>query len=68
MKVEELIEKYSFMDDNFTDKVYLSNLVNDLKEIREQQEVEIPQFIADFITEQKKTRSYAVLLNRCMHV
>lgn len=28
----------------------------------------VPQFVADFITEQKKTRSYAVLLNRCMHV
>ena len=67
MKVEELIEKYSFMDDNFTDKVYLSNLVNDLKEIREQQEVEIPQFIADFITEQKKlghTLSYSI--DACM--
>lgn len=67
MKVEELIEKYSFMDDNFTDKVYLSNLVNDLKEIREQQEVEIPQFIADFITEQKNlghTLSYSI--DACM--
>lgn len=55
------------MDDNFTDKVYLSNLVNDLKEIREQQEVEIPQFIADFITEQKKlghTLSYSI--DACM--
>ena len=67
MKVEELIEKYSFMDNNFTDKVYLSNLVNDLKKIREQQEVEIPQFIADFITEQKKlghTLSYSI--DACM--
>ena len=67
MKVEELIEKYSFMDDNFTDKVYLSNLVNDLKEIREQQEVGIPQFTADFITEQKKlghTLSYSI--DACM--
>ena len=67
MKVEELIEKYSFMDNNFTDKVYLSNLVNDLKKIREQQEVEIPQFIADFITKQKKlghTLSYSI--DACM--
>lgn len=67
MKVEELIEKYSFMDNNFTDKVYLSNLVNDLKKIREQQEVEIPQFIAGFITKQKKlghTLSYSI--DACM--
>lgn len=67
MKVEELIEKYSFMDNNFTDKVYLSNLVNDLKKIREQQDVQIPQFIADFITEQKKlghTLSYSI--DACM--
>ena len=67
MKIEELIEKYSFMDNNFTDKVYLSNLVNDLKKIREQQEVEIPQFIADFITKQKKlghTLSYSI--DACM--
>lgn len=42
------------------------NLVH--KKIDETQEVEIPMFVADFITEQKKTKSYAVLLNRCMHV
>ena len=58
-------QQYLYCIDN--DFTFVTYARNDLKEIREQQEVEIPQFIADFITEQKKlghTLSYSI--DACM--
>ncbi|VLT24308.1 phage protein [Streptococcus pneumoniae] len=62
MKIEELIGDYERVS-NFCEKVSVDKLIQKLKQLDEPQKVTIPQFVADFITEQKKlghTLSYSI--------
>ena len=63
MNVKELIEKYEYLNHNYFRRVDTSEVLRDLKQLDEPQKVTIPQFVADFITEQKKlghTLSYSI--------
>ena len=70
MNKQELIEKYEKLESVCKDPgAEIARLIflEDLKELDETQEVEIPMFVADFITEQKKlshTLSYSI--DACM--
>nr|DAI17975.1 MAG TPA: Protein of unknown function (DUF1642) [Caudoviricetes sp.] len=63
MNVKELIEKYEYLNHNYFRRVDTSEVLRDLKQLDEPQKVKIPQFVADFIAEQKKlghTLSYSI--------
>lgn len=70
MNKQELIEKYEKLEGVCKDPgAEIARLIflEDLRELDETQEVEIPMFVADFITEQKKlshTLSYSI--DACM--
>lgn len=70
MNKQELIEKYKKLEGVCKDPgAEIARLIflEDLRELDETQEVEIPMFVADFITEQKKlshTLSYSI--DACM--
>lgn len=65
MNKQELVKKY---EETIYAIIATEEVLKDLKQLDEPQKAVVPPFVVDFITEQKKTRSYAVLLNRCMHV
>ena len=63
MNVKELIGKYEYLNHNYFRRVDTSEILKDLRQLDEPQKVVIPQFVADFITEQKKlghTLSYSI--------
>ena len=70
MNKRELIEKIKKMDSymfNFRPHINETQVLNYIRQLDEPQEVEIPMFVADFITEQKKlghTLSYSI--DACM--
>lgn len=67
MNKQELVEKYVYMKRNLEMWVCTSNVLEDLKQLDEPQKVKVPQFVADFIAEQKKlghTLSYSI--DACM--
>nr|DAR60862.1 MAG TPA: Protein of unknown function (DUF1642) [Caudoviricetes sp.] len=62
MKIEELIGDYERVS-NFCEKVSVDKLIQKLKQLDEPEKVKVPQFVADFIAEQKKlghTLSYSI--------
>ena len=63
MNVKELIEKYEYLNHNFFRRVDTSEVLRDLRQLDKSQKVKVPQFVADFISEQKKqghTLSYSI--------
>ena len=63
MNIKELIEKYEYLNHNFFRRVDTSEVLRDLKQLDEPQKPVVPQFVADFISEQKKqghTLSYSI--------
>lgn len=66
MNKHELIEKYRKFENGLFDigaKVACQHFLKDLEQLDETQKVKVPQFIAEFITEQKKlghTLSYSI--------
>ena len=63
MNKKELIEKYEYLNHAYFRRVDTSEVLRDLKQLDEPQKVVVPQFVADFITEQKKlgyTLSYSI--------
>ena len=63
MNKQELIEKYEYLNHSYFRRVDTSEVLKDLRQLDEPQKVTIPQFVADFITEQKKlghTLSYSI--------
>ena len=66
MKVKELIDKYEAAEcvvDFVSGKTILKTVLRDLKQLDEPEKVQVPQFVADFIAEQKKsghTLSYSI--------
>lgn len=67
MNVKELIGKYEYLNHNYFRRVDTSEILKDLRQLDEPQKVKIPQFVADFISEQKKqgyTLSYSI--DACM--
>ena len=63
MNIKELIEKYEYLNHNYFRRVDTSEVLRDLKQLDEQQKPVVPQFVADFISEQKKqghTLSYSI--------
>lgn len=66
MNIKELIEKYKKYENGLYDigaKVACQNFLKDLEQLDEQQKPVVPQFVAEFITEQKKlghTLSYSI--------
>ena len=70
MNKRELIEKIKKMDSymfNFRPHINETQVLDYIRQLDEPQEVEIPMFVADFITEQKKlghTLSYSI--DACM--
>jgi hypothetical protein len=66
MNKHELIEKYRKFENGLFDigaKVACQNFLKDLEQLDETQKVKVPQFVADFIAEQKKlghTLSYSI--------
>lgn len=51
-----------------TAEVNIGWLIRNIDQLDEPETAKVPQFVADFIAEQKKTGSYTVLLNRRKHV
>lgn len=67
MNKQELIEKYEYLNHDCFRRVDTSEVLRDLKQLDEPQKPVVPQFVADFITEQKKlghTLSYSI--DACM--
>lgn len=70
MNKQELIEKYEKLEGVCKDpgaEIARLNFLEDLRELDEPQKVTVPQFVANFITEQKKlghTLSYSI--DACM--
>ena len=66
MKKQELIKKYKELEKNLFDfgaKAACQNFLKDLEQLNEPEKVKVPQFVAEFITEQKKlghTLSYSI--------
>lgn len=66
MKVQRLIEKYKELYENVFDfraKLACQLILQDLEQLDEPSKVKVPQFVADFIAEQKKlghTLSYSI--------
>nr|DAK39274.1 MAG TPA: Protein of unknown function (DUF1642) [Caudoviricetes sp.] len=63
MNVKELIEKYEYLNHNYFRRVDTSEILKDLKQLDKPKKNTIPQFVADFISEQKKqgyTLSYSI--------
>ena len=64
MNIQELIKEYENTHATF---VSVNGVLKDLRQLDEPQKVSVPQFVADFITEQKKlghTLSYSI--DACM--
>jgi len=61
---QELISKYELIKNSYNfDTVATDSIISDLKRLDEPEKVKVPQFIAEFITEQKKlghTLSYSI--------
>ena len=58
MNIQELIEKYKKYEDGLFDigaKVACQNFLKDLEQLDEPQKVKVPQFVADWIEDSKKT-------------
>lgn len=58
MKVKELIDKYEAAEcvvDFVSGKTLLKNILRDLKQLDEQKPVKVPQFVADWIEEARKS-------------
>ena len=67
MNKQELIEKYEYMSHSCFRRVDTLEVLKDLRQLDEPQKVVVPQFVADFISEQKKqgyTLSYSI--DACM--
>ena len=66
MKLKELIEKYEEYENGLFDfgaKIACQIFLKDLQQLDEPEKVKVPQFVADFIAEQKKlghTLSYSI--------
>lgn len=66
MKLKELIEKYEEYENGLFDfgaKIACQKFLKDLQQLDEPEKVKVPQFVAEFITEQKKlghTLSYSI--------
>ena len=63
MNKQELIGKYEYLNHDCFRRVDTSEVLKDLKQLDEPQKLVVPQFVADFISEQKKqghTLSYSI--------
>ena len=63
MNKQELIEKYEHLNHDCFRRVDTSEVLRDLKQLDEPEKPVVPQFVADFISEQKKqgrTLSYSI--------
>lgn len=63
MNKQELIEKYEYMSHACFRRVDTLEVLKDLRQLDEPQKPVVPQFVADFISEQKKqghTLSYSI--------
>ena len=55
MNVKELIEKYEYLNHDCFRRVDTSEVLRDLKQLDEPQKVVVPQFVADWIEEVRKS-------------
>lgn len=58
MNIQELIEKYEYLNHAYFRRVDTNEVLRDLKQLDEPQKVTIPQFVADWIERLKQVKNF----------